>query len=295
MGSEEKFVSVDGHRIRLTSLDKVVYPETGTTKADVIDYYSAIAGVLIPHLTNRPATRKRWVNGLGTAEEPGEVFFQRNLDASTPRWVRRRTIHHKDRDIDYPLVNDRATLVWLGQVLALELHVPQWRFGRAGAQKYPDRLVLDLDPGPGAGLAECAEVARIARANLAGMGLELVPVTSGSKGIHLYAALDGKQTSGQISALTHELARAIEADHPELAVSEMKKELRTGKVLVDWSQNYATKTTVTPYSLRGRSRPTVAAPRTWAELESPDLAQIEYTEVLARVQTPGDLLISGAS
>jgi bifunctional non-homologous end joining protein LigD len=137
-------------------------------------------------------------------------------------------------------------------------------------------------------------VARIARANLAGMGLELVPVTSGSKGIHLYAALDGKQTSGQVSAFAHELARAIEADHPELAVSDMKKELRAGKVLVDWSQNYATKTTVTPYSLRGRSRPSVAAPRTWAELESPDLAQIEYTEVLARVETRGDLLISGA-
>ena len=138
-----------------------------------------------------------------------------------------------------------------------------------GNQMPPDRLVLDLDPGEGAGLAECVEVARLARAILQDVGLDPVPVTSGSKGIHLYAALDGTQSSEQISEFAHELARALEADHPDLAVSDMKKTLRTGKVLVDWSQNSAAKTTIVPYSLRGRLRPTVAAPRTWRELSSP--------------------------
>jgi bifunctional non-homologous end joining protein LigD len=218
------------------------------------------------------------------------MFFQKNLEGSAPSWVKRRTIRHKDHDNVYPLVNDLATLTWLAQIAALEIHVPQWQFGRTGVQKNPDRLVLDLDPGPGAGLPECAEVARIARAILKGMGLDPMPVTSGSKGIHLYAPLDGKQTSDQVSAVAHELARAIEADHPELAVSDMKKTLRDGKVLVDWSQNNGNKTTITPYSLRGRARPTVAAPRTWKELESPDLAQLDYLEVIERVKKRKDPL-----
>ena len=288
--TEEHVVSVDGHRIRLTNLDKVLYPETGTTKRDVLDYYARIADVLIPHAANRPATRKRWVHGVGTPDEPGQMFFQKNLDDSTPSWVKRRAIEHKDHTNEYPLVNDLATLTWLAQIAALEIHVPQWQFGRTGTRKNPDRLVLDLDPGPGAGLAECAEVARFAREILTGMGLDPMPVTSGSKGIHLYAALDGKQTSDQVAEVAHELARALEADHPDLVVSDMKKSLRDGKVLVDWSQNNGNKTTIVPYSLRGRMRPTVAAPRTWRELASASLAQLDYTEVLARVARRGDPL-----
>ncbi|MET4135001.1 ATP-dependent DNA ligase [Pseudarthrobacter sp. PvP090] len=288
-------VRVGGRELVVTNLDKVMYPETGTTKADVLAYYAAVAPVLIPAAANRPATRKRWVHGVGTADAPGEMFFQKNLDHSTPGWVPRASITHKERTIQYPLVNDPATLAWLAQIAALEIHVPQWRVDSHGNALPPDRLVLDLDPGEGAGLAECVEVAKLARTILQDVGLDPVPVTSGSKGIHLYAALDGTQSSEQISDFAHELARSLETDHPELAVSDMRKTLRTGKVLVDWSQNSAAKTTIVPYSLRGRLRPTVAAPRTWRELSSPSLHQLDYQEVLQRVKSGKDpfAVISG--
>jgi bifunctional non-homologous end joining protein LigD len=288
--SDTEVVEIDGHRLKLTNLDKVLYPETGTTKADVIGYYAAIADVMIPHTRDRPATRKRWVHGVGTVDHPAEVFFQKNLDEGTPSWVKRRTIKHKTSTNDYPLVNDKATLVWLAQIASLEIHVPQWRISRNGTPKNPDRLVLDLDPGEGVTLTDCAEVARLARDILTDMGLEPMPVTSGSKGIHLYAALDGKQTSDEVSAVAHELARALEADHPDLVVSDMKRAIRAGKVFVDWSQNHAAKTTIAPYSLRGRFTPTVAAPRTWRELASKDLEHLDYKEVLARVKRRGDPL-----
>lgn len=280
----DQVVEVGGHRLKLTNLDKVLYPETGTTKAEVLDYYSRVAEVLIPHARDRPATRKRWVNGV-----EGPVFFEKQLPSHAPSWIKHRDIEHSDGPKTYPLVNDLPTLVWLAQMAALEIHVPQWRFGRNGARKNPDRLVLDLDPGEGAGLAECVEVAKLVRTILQGMGLDPLPVTSGSKGIHLYAALDGTQTSEQVSAVAHELARILEADRPDLVVSDMKKALRGGKVLLDWSQNNGSKTTIVPYSLRGRSRPTVAAPRTWKELDSPGLAHLEFDEVLKRL-TKGDPL-----
>ncbi len=278
-------VTVDGHRIQLTNLDKVLYPATGTTKAEVLDYLARIAPVLVPHARHRPATRKRWPDGV-----TGPVFFQKNADPSTPSWVRTRRIEHQHSTDDYVLVDDLATLTWLGQTATLEIHVPQWQFGRTGTRLPPDRLVLDLDPGEGAGLAACAEVARYARAVLQGMGLDPLPVTSGSKGIHLYAALDGRQGSDQVAAVAHELARHLESEHPDLVVSDMKKALRAGKVLVDWSQNNGNKTTIAPYSLRGRDHPTVAAPRTWAELDDPGLRQLTYDEVLDRVARDGDLL-----
>jgi bifunctional non-homologous end joining protein LigD len=284
----EQIVSVGGHRLKLTNLGKVLYPETGTTKAEVLDYYTRIADVLIPHARNRPVTRKRWVEGVGTDVKPGTVFFEKNLPDSAPAWIPRRDIQHSDHVNSYPLVNDLATLAWMAQQASLELHVPQWRFGKGGSRQNPDRLVLDLDPGDGAGLPECVEVAKLVRAILDGMGLEAFPVTSGSKGIHLYAALDGSWTTQQVSDVAHELARSLEADHPDLVVSDMKKTLRTGKVLLDWSQNNGNKTTIVPYSLRGRMRPTVAAPRTWRELLAPGLRQLEMHEVLERVATKGD-------
>jgi bifunctional non-homologous end joining protein LigD len=290
MAGAKQQVEVEGRRITLSNLDKVLYPATGTTKGDVIAYYAAIAPHMIPHLRDRPVTRKRWVDGVGTDEHPGKMFFQKDLDAHTPEWVLRRAIQHRDHANDYPLANDVATLTWLGQIAALELHVPQWRFGRTGDVRRPDRLVLDLDPGPGAGLPECVEVAKAARAILRDMGLEPYPVTSGSKGIHLYAALDGSHDADRISEVAHELARALEADHPDLVVSDMRKALRTGKVLVDWSQNNPNKTTVAPYSLRGRSRPTVAVPRTWRELASPTLRHLEMDEVVARMRKRQDPL-----
>lgn len=288
--SAEQYVSVGGHRVRLTNLGKVMYPETGTTKGEVIDYYTRVAEVLIPHAMNRPATRKRWVSGVGTAEKPGQVFFEKNLPDSAPNWVARRDIQHSDHVNTYPLVNDLPTLVWIAQQNALEIHVPQWRFGPRGARRNPDRMVLDLDPGEGAGLPECVEVAKLVREILTDMRLDPMPVTSGSKGIHLYAALDGKQSSDQVSAVAKELARSLEADHPDLVVSDMKKAVRSGKVLLDWSQNNGSKTTIVPYSLRGRLRPTVAAPRTWRELLSPTLRQLEFTEVLERLASKGDPL-----
>ncbi len=288
--SQQETVTVDGHRLRLTNLDKVLYPETGTTKAEVIAYYSEIAEYLIPHAADRPVTRKRWVHGVGTAAEPGQVFFQKNLDKSAPDWVKRHTIEHKSNSNVYPLANDRATLTWLAQIAALEIHVPQWKFGPRGKINNPDRMVLDLDPGEGAGLPECVEVAFLIKEILEGMGLDPRPVTSGSKGIHLYAGLDGKQTSDEVSQVAHELARLLEADRPDLVVSDMKKSLRQGKVLVDWSQNNWAKTTIAPYSLRGRPHPTVAVPRTWQELQDPDLTHLDFRQVLERVKQIGDPL-----
>ncbi|WP_396668123.1 ATP-dependent DNA ligase [Microbacterium sp. R86528] len=286
----EHLVRVDGHRLRLTNLEKVLYPNTGTTKGEVIDYYSRVAGVLLPHLAGRPVTRKRWPEGVGTETEPGPSFFAKHLETGAPGWLKRVGISHSTGSKDYPLVDETAALVYLAQVASLELHVPQWRFSADGGKNNPDRLVLDLDPGPGTGLLECAEVARLAREILVGMGLEPVPVTSGSKGIHLYAALSGAQTADQISGIAKELARAIEADHPDLAVSQMAKAQRDGRVFIDWSQNNGSKTTIAPYSLRGRSLPTVAAPRTWDELAAPGLDHLTFEQVLQRVESSDDPL-----
>lgn len=283
-----QLVEVDGRRLRLTNLDKVMYPETGMTKGEVISYYAEVADVMVPLVAGRPVTRKRWVHGVGTEDAPGQVFFEKALAEHAPDWVRRGVIEHSDGPKTYPIADNRATLVWLAQQASLEVHVPQWRFRPDGSRGNPDRMVFDLDPGEGMGLAECAEVARLVRVILEGMGLEAFPVTSGSKGLHLYAPLDGSQTSQQASAIAHELAKALEADHPELIVSSMRKMLREGRVLIDWSQNNQNKTTIAPYSLRGRFRPTVAAPRTWEELEDPGLRHLDAHEVLARLADGND-------
>ncbi len=287
-GKQQERVNVEGHELTLTNLGKIIYPETGTTKAEVLEYYAAVAPFLIPAAANRPVTRKRWVNGVGTAEHPGQVFFQKNLEDSAPKWIPRAAIQHSDHSNVYPMVNNLATLTWMAQIASLEIHVPQWQVDAAGKPLRPDRFVLDLDPGPGAGLPECVEVAKLARSILQDMGMDPVPVTSGSKGIHLYTGLDGTLKSEQVSAFAHELARALESDHPELVVSDMKKSLRKGKVLVDWSQNSGNKTTIVPYSLRGRAFPTVAAPRTWRELASVSLEHLDFLSVMKRVKTGKD-------
>ena len=284
MATGEQRVEVGGRTLKVSNLDKVMYPATGTTKGEVIDYYHRIAGVMIPQVSRRPATRKRWVNGVGTEEDPGQVFFRKDLEGSAPDWVPRADIEHRSGTTAYPLIEEPAVLVWLAQLASLEIHTPQWRFDADGEPENPDRLVLDLDPGEGVALADCAEVALWCREILGDMGLSTYPVTSGSKGIHLYAPLDGASTAEEVSGVAHELARALEADHPDEVVSDMKKSLRSGKVLVDWSQNNGSKTTVAPYSLRGRARPTVAAPRTWEEIEDEDLTHLDLTEVLERVE-----------
>ncbi|WP_229051588.1 ATP-dependent DNA ligase [Aeromicrobium sp. Leaf350] len=277
-----------GRQLRLTNPDKVLYPATGTTKAEVIDYYLQVAPYLLPHVTGRIVTRKRWVDGVGTADDPGEVFFEKNLPDSAPDWIPRVGIEHKARTTTYPLFVEPAALAWAGQVAALELHVPQWRVGPSGTHENPDRLVLDLDPGPGTGLPECVVVAKRARALLKDIGLDPFPVTSGSKGLHLYAALDGTNDADSINAFAKRVAQALEEELPDLVVSSMRKTDRTDKVLVDWSQNNGAKTTIAPYSLRGRDEPFVAVPRTWRELNDPDLRHLRLDEVLARMKRRKD-------
>lgn len=288
MATGEQRVEVDGRTLKVSNLDKVMYPATGTTKGEVIDYYLRVAATMIPQVSGRPATRKRWVNGVGTEDEPGQVFFRKDLEDSAPDWVPRADIEHRSGTTTYPLIEEPAVLVWLAQLASLEIHTPQWRFDADGEPQNPDRLVLDLDPGEGATLADCAQVALWCREILDDMGLDTYPVTSGSKGIHLYAPLDGASTAEEVAEVAHQLARALEAEHPDDVVSDMKKTLRAGKVLVDWSQNNGSKTTVAPYSLRGRSTPTVAAPRTWEEIEDEDLAHLDMAEVIARVQDGQD-------
>ena len=283
MASGTQTVEIDGRRLRLSNLDKVLYPATGTTKGEVIDYYTRVAPLLIPHVAGRPVTRKRWPEGV---DHP--PFFAKALEQGAPAWLPRRPIAHSSGPKEYPLVEERAALVYLAQVASLELHVPQWRFDAGGERMNPDRLVLDLDPGPGVGLAECVEVARWCRAILADLGMEPFPVTSGSKGIHLYTHLDAVRTSDEISAFAKELARALEADHPDLVVSQMSKSLRPGRVFLDWSQNNGSKTTIAPYSLRGRDEPTVAVPRTWEELDDPGLRHLHLSEVLDRIGSMPD-------
>jgi bifunctional non-homologous end joining protein LigD len=289
--SRDQVVTIEGRTIKLTNLDKVLYPQTQTTKADILSYYAQVGPTMLPHLRDRPATRKRWPDGVGDVKgKRPTVFFNKDLGAGTPDWVERRTIAHRDHDNDYPVINDLATLAWLAQLAALEIHVPQWRFGPNGKPQNPDRLVLDLDPGPGVSLAQCAWTAMLVRDILRDIGHDPVPVTSGSKGIHLYAPLDGSQTSEQATEVARELALALESDHPDLVISSMKRSERDGKVFIDWSQNNGAKTTVSPYSLRGRERPWIAAPRTWDELEDPDLRQLEYEKVITRVADLGDPL-----
>ncbi|MGV8909773.1 MAG: ATP-dependent DNA ligase [Propionicimonas sp.] len=283
-------VTVDGRVLALTNLDKVLYPATGTTKGEVIAYYAEVGAVLLPHVRQRPMTRKRWPDGVGLDGDHVNVFFAKNLPKGTPDWVRRYTIQHSDGTNDYPVADELATLVWLAQLAALELHVPQWRFSEEGTPLPPDRLVLDLDPGEGVTLADCAEVAGWVREVLDGAGLTAFPVTSGSKGIHLYTHLDGTLTTAQASDLARELAQALQTEHPDRVTAVMRKSNRSGKVFLDWSQNNGNKTTITPYSLRGRTRPTVAAPRTWEELADPNLRQVELGEMAARLSELGDLL-----
>ncbi len=290
MAAADRIV-VGGRSLRFSNPDKVLYPSTGTTKRDVLEYVLRASEPLIAHAGGRPVTRKRWVEGVGTEQKPGQVFFQKTLERGAPDWIQTVELQHSTGPKQYPVLSEPAALAWMTQMGALELHVPQWRM-LDGERQNPDRLVLDLDPGDGADLDDCARVALWVRELLEDIGLHPVPLTSGSKGIHMYARLDGTVTSEQASEVAHTLARSLEAMHPDLIVSDMKKALRTNKVLLDWSQNSGSKTTIAPYSLRGRLRPTVAAPRTWEEIEAGGLQQLEFPEVLERLERDGDLIAS---
>jgi len=274
--------------VRLTNADKVLYPPSGTTpattKADVFGYYTAIAPFMLPHLAGRPVTRKRWPNGV---EQPS--FFEKDLAPSAPDWLPRRRIEHKSRYVTYPLIDTSVALAWIAQQAALEVHVPQWRF--VGENPGPaTRLVFDLDPGEGVDLPQLAQVARAVRDVLGDIGLTTFPLTSGSKGLHLYVPLAQPVSSSGAVTVARRVAMQLEQSMPDLVTATMTRELRAGKVFVDWSQNSGSKTTVAPYSLRGREAPTVAAPRTWDELDDPELRQLRFDEVLARAERDGDLL-----
>jgi bifunctional non-homologous end joining protein LigD len=286
----EQVVEVDGRRLVLRNLDKVLYPATATTKGEVLAYYAAVAPVLLRELADRPLTRKRWPDGV-----TGHPFFEKNLPNGTPHWVRRTTLpapgSTKEREtVTYPVIDGLAALMWVANLAAIELHVPQWRVDPDGAARPPDRLVIDLDPGAPAGLAECAQVARAVRDRLADDGLTAVPVTSGGKGLQLYAAVSGTQDAMTVHDYAKRLAERLERDLPGLVVSRMTRSLRPGRVLLDWSQNHPAKTTIAPYSLRGRDQPFVAAPRRWEELDDAQPVQLDHTEVARRVATDDDLL-----
>ena len=293
MSGTKVLVDVQGRQLTLTNLEKVLYPQTGFTKGQVLDYYSRIAPVLLPHLAGRPLTRKRFPNGVD-----GTVFFEKNAPRGTPDWVRTVVLPSpgstKDRDtIEYVVVDGLPALVWTANLAALELHTPMWQVAarrRAGVHvsSPPDLLVLDLDPGEPATVVECCEVALLLRDAMRGDGLDPVAKTSGSKGLQVYARSPG----GDTSAYAKGLARRFEGSHPELVVHRMTKALRPGKVLVDWSQNSPAKTTVTVYSLRARPKPTVSTPVTWDEVAAcrqPEDLVFNSDDVLARVACDGDL------
>jgi bifunctional non-homologous end joining protein LigD len=281
-----------GPRVKLTNADKVLYPATGTTKADVFAYYTGIADAMLPHIAGRAATRKRWPNGVTEAS-----FFEKQLASSAPDWLPRASVVHRSGTTTYPIIDTSTGLAWIAQQAALEVHVPQWRFvaewTRRGEELKPGpatRVVFDLDPGEGVTMAQLAKVARAVRDLIADIGLTTYPLTSGSKGLHLYVPLDKPVSSQGASVLAKRVAQQLETAMPKLVTATMTKSLRAGKVFVDWSQNNGSKTTVAPYSLRGRDEPTVAAPRTWDELDEQRLRHLRYDEVLARVEKDGDLL-----
>ncbi len=290
----ELMVEVDGRTLKISNLDKVLYPETGTTKGEVLHYYAQVAPVLLPHLADRAVTRIRWPNGTAQSQ-----FFEKNLPSGAPSWLRSVTVSSSGSrgggdTITYPFIEDTAALTYLANLASLELHVHQWKFGANNQPKNPDRLVIDLDPGPGAGLHACCRVALLVREKLDVLGLSCAPVTSGSKGLHLYAALPGDKNADEVRELAQEVAQELTAEHGDLVVWRMTKTLRPGKVFLDWSQNTAAKTTISPYSLRGKERPYVAAPRTWAEVEAgaDDAEEIEHLvleEVLGRIDDQGDI------
>jgi bifunctional non-homologous end joining protein LigD len=274
-----------GPRVALTNADKVLYPATGTTKADVFSYYTSIAEVMLPHIAGRPVTRKRWPNGVDES-----AFFEKQLASSAPDWLDRATIAHRSGSTTYPLIESSTGLAWIAQQAALEVHVPQWRFTSAGKPGPATRLVFDLDPGEGVTMPQLCEVANAVRELMDDIGLTVYPLTSGSKGLHLYAPLAEPVSSSGAVVLARRVAQQLEQSMPKLVTATMTKSVRAGKVFLDWSQNSGSKTTIAPYSLRGRDQPTVAAPRTWEEIGDPELRHLEYHEVLARVAEHGDLL-----
>ncbi|MFD0145432.1 MULTISPECIES: non-homologous end-joining DNA ligase [unclassified Streptomyces] len=275
---------VEGRRLPLSNLEKVLHPSTGTTKGELLHYYATVGTALLPHLRDRPVSFLRYPDG-----PEGQLFFTKNPPPGTPAWVKTTPVPRSDdpraRQV---MIQDLASLMWAAN-LVVEFHTPQWR---AGSQALADRLVLDLDPGPPATVVDCCRVALWLRERLAADGLEAFAKTSGAKGMHLLVPLE-PTPSDQVSAYAKQLAVQAEADHPALVVHRMARSLRPGKVFVDFSQNAAAKTTATPYTLRARPRPTVSAPVTWEEVEAcdaPERLVLMMDDIAPRLERYGDLL-----
>jgi len=291
VSSQRVPVEIDGRRLALSNLDKVLYPEVGFTKAEVIDYYTRIAPVMLPHLERRPVTRKRYPNGVD-----GAFFFEKNAPSHTPSWVRTVTLPvpgstMNREEINFILTEDRPALVWLANLAALELHVPQWRVKPRGGTEEPDLLVFDLDPGAPATVVECTRVAQLLAEVLAEDKLTGYPKTSGAKGMQVYVPIK-PAADERTSGYAKHVAELLERAHRGLVVARMDKRLRRGKVFVDWSQNNAAKTTVAPYSLRAQESPSVSTPITWDEVEATDNpTDLRFLagDVLDRVDKVGDL------
>jgi bifunctional non-homologous end joining protein LigD len=282
-------VEVEGRALRLSNLDKVLYPEVGFTKAQVIDYYTRVAPAVLPHLRGRPLTLKRYPNGVDA-----DHFYEKECPSHRPEWVRTApiAIRSDDRVVNFCLVEDLPTLVWLANLADLELHTS---LSRATPVERPTMMVFDLDPGPPAAILECGRVALALRELLEPLGLEGYVKTSGSKGLQVYFPLNVETSYAETKPLALAVAQLLERQHPELVVSSMRKDLRAGKVLVDWSQNDEHKTTVCAYSLRARERPTVSTPIEWEELDAalaagaPERLVFDSETVVARVEERGDL------
>lgn len=294
-------VDVGGRTLELSHLDKVHYPATGTTKGDVIDFYSRIAPVLLPHAEDRPLTMRRFPDGVD-----GQGFYAKHVPAGAPDWLRHVSVPGADGgpSVDYPVLCDVASLVWAANLASIELHVPLWRVARRRVLPAPpDHLVLDLDPGPGTSIVECCRVARTAIDRLGPLGDRAVAKTSGSKGLQVYAPVGPRWTWDRTRRTAHELADRLADEQPDDVVANMRRDRRAGRVLIDWSQNHPAKTTVAAYSLRAVAEPRVSTPVTWEEVEhcidsaDPDLLAFSPTEVLDRVARLGDLfsgIVAGA-
>ena len=291
MAKKETVIEIEGKHLKLSNLDKVLYPAAGFTKGQVIDYFVRIAPVLIPHLEGRPLTMKRYPEGVD-----GMFFYEKNCPKHRPEWVQTAKVwsHGRNDYMQYCLAQDIPTLVWMANLADLELHTS---LSRAEKIDQPTMMVFDLDPGPPADIVLCCQVAFWLRDIFDRFDLKAFPKTSGSKGLQLYVPLNTPVTYDQTKSFSRALARLLEQEHPDLVVSDMKKSLRTGKVFVDWSQNDEHKTTVNVYSLRAKERPTVSTPVSWEEVEKclkkkdPKLLVFESSQVLARVQEMGDLFL----
>jgi bifunctional non-homologous end joining protein LigD len=287
--SAPTIVEVQGRKLSLTNLDKVLYPATGFTKGQVVDYYVRVAPYLVPHLAGRPLTMKRYPGGVEQ-----EFFFEKNAPMHRPDWVKTAPVWSESnhRTINFLLANDLPTLVWIANLASIELHPS---LSLAADIATPTMIVFDLDPGPPANIIQCAQVGLWVREVFDHFGLQSFPKTSGSKGLQIYVPLNTKTTYEQTKSFAHALARLLEHEHPELVVSDMKKAVRTDKVFVDWSQNDQHKTTISVYSLRAREHPTVSTPVTWDEVEQTlkkkDAGRLvfEAKDVLARAEKMGDL------